>query len=445
MRDLKDVVVRFLRRHPAGLYWIGYSGGVDSHVLLHLCASLRAEMGPVFGAVHVNHGLHPDADRWAEHCKNVCAELDLPFQQISVVAKPKPGHSPEEAARDARYRALAQWLEENTALLLAQHRDDQAETVLLQMLRGAGLAGMAGMAPVAKLGQGHLLRPLLEVPKEALLAYARRFELVWIDDPSNFDEAFDRNYLRHRILPMIKARWPAYARTIARGARHCAETQELVEETMRPQLEAAIDRTGSLDISTLLALDRAHRRWLLREWLKMQGFRSPQAVFFDRILDEVIASRPDRQPRIDWSEGTICRYRGRLYALRPSPLPDPDWQTAWDGEKPLRLPDGSLLDPRPAIGAGVATRYWQQGGIEVRYRRGGERCRLHGRYGHRSLKKLFQEWGIPPWVRVRLPLVYLGGELASVADLWVCEPFAAGPNEVGVILHWKLLERCSRS
>ncbi len=442
MRDLIAGLGRFLHHHPAGFYWIGYSGGVDSHVLLHSCSRLRPELGSVFGAVHVNHGLHPDAGRWAEHCLKTCAELDLPCQVITVDAQPRSGQSPEEAARNARYLALAEWLEPDAALLLAQHQDDQAETVLLQMLRGAGLAGMAGMAQVAGLGRGRLLRPLLEVPREVLLDYARRFDLDWIDDPSNFDQAFDRNYLRCQILPLIKARWPACVRTIARSARHCAEAQGLVEEVIVPHLKAAVDQAGSLDLAALVTLNRPRQHWLLRSWLKRLGFRSPQAIFLDRIMDEAVAAAPDRQPRIDWSEGTVCRYRGRLYALRTQPLPDRDWQAAWDGQTPLVLPDNSVLESDPAIGAGVATHLWRQGGIEVRYRRGGERCRLPGR-GCRSLKKLLQEQGVPPWVRSRLPLVYLRGQLASVANLWVCEPFAAGPNEAGVVLNWKL-ELCRR-
>lgn len=437
MRDLVASLGRFLHQHPSAFYWIGYSGGVDSHVLLHLCARLRTTLGPAFGAVHVNHGLHPDAGRWAEHCLRICAELDLPCQVIVVDGRPRPGDSLEEAARNARYRALAEWLEPNAAVLMAQHQDDQAETVLLQMLRGAGPAGLSGMAQAARLGRGRLLRPLLGVPRETLYDYARRFELVWIDDPYNFDETLDRNYLRHQVLPLLKARWPACARTIARSAQHCAEVQGLVEEVVVPHLDAVVDRTGSLDLRALAALDRPRQRWLLREWLKRQGFRSPQRVFLDRIIDEAAAAAPDRQPRIEWSEGMVCRYRGRLYALRPKQLPDPDWQAAWDGEAPLALPDNSVLEPGSAIGRGVAARLWRQGRIEVRYRRGGERCRLPGRCGHRSLKKLFQERGVPPWVRARLPLIYLGGELAAVADLWVCEPFAAKPDEVGVILHWK--------
>ncbi|GAB6067397.1 tRNA lysidine(34) synthetase TilS [Methylothermus subterraneus] len=436
MRDLAGEFSRFLERHPADFYWIGYSGGIDSHVLLHLCAQLQATLGPVFGAVHVNHGLHPEADAHAEHCLKTCAGLGLPCRILAVDARPRPGESPEEAARNARYRAWAEWLEPNAALLVAQHQDDQAETVLLQMLRGAGPAGMAGMAPAARLGRGRLLRPLLEVPKEELRDYARRAGLVWVDDPSNADESLDRNYLRRRILPLLKARWPACVRTIARSAKHCAEAQRLVEEITAPHLEAAVDPEGGLDLKALAVLDRSRQRWLVRAWLKRQGFRSPPAVLLDRVLDEAVAAAPDRQPRIEWAEGIVCRYRGKLYALRPAPLPDPAWQTSWDGQTPLLLPDRSVLEPKPAEGKGVAVRFWRQGEIEVCYRRGGERCRLPGRKS-RPLKKLLQEQGVPLWVRPRLPLVYLHGRLALVADLWACEPFAAGPNEVGVTLSWR--------
>ncbi|MCX8048881.1 MAG: tRNA lysidine(34) synthetase TilS [Methylohalobius sp.] len=437
MRDLGAGLGQFLRAHPAAFYWIGYSGGVDSHVLVDLCARLRHELGPVFGAIHVHHGLHPEADRWAEHCQHVCAGLALPFQLIRVAVKPKPGQSLEEVARTARYQAFARHVGKDTALLLAHHQDDQAETVLLQLLRGAGPAGIAGMAQVGKIGQGALLRPLLEVPKEELLVYARQSQLTWIDDPSNFDHTLDRNYLRHCILPLIKGRWPSCARTIARSAKHCAEAQEFLAESVRSQLEGAVDRTGGLAIEALLGLDRRQQRWLLREWLRKQGFRSPPAVLLERILKETISAAPDRQPRVVWSEGVVCRYRGRLYALPLHVSQDPNWQCAWDGQKPLLLPDGSVLEPRPAFGAGIAARWWREGGIQVRYRRGGERCRLPGRCGHKTLKKLFQEQNVPPWMRARLPLIYLADKLAAVADLWVCEPFAARPDEVGMVLSWQ--------
>jgi len=427
---------RFLRQYPADFYWVGYSGGADSHVLLHLCAQLKRELGPIFGAVHVNHGLNPSASRWAEHCARVCAELDLPVKLIAVDARPPAGASPEEAARNARYRALAEWLEPNAILLLAHHQDDQAETVLLQLLRGAGPAGLAGMPQEASLGRGRLLRPLLEVPRAALLDYARRFGLAFIDDPSNFEETFDRNYLRHRILPLLKARWPACARTIARSARHCFAAQQLVEKALAKRLEAALDEAGSLDLTALASLDRPEQRWLVREWIKRQGFRPPAAMILERILEEAVPAKPDRQPRIEWAEGVVCRYRGRLYALRPTPPPAPNWRAFWDGKTPLVLPDASVLEPSLGVGVGIAARWWRQGEIEVRYRRGGERCRLPKR-GNKSLKKLCQEQGIPAWVRARLPLIYLAGQLAAVANLWICEPFAAGPEEEGVILAWK--------
>ncbi len=437
MSDLVAGLRRFLHRHPADFYWVGYSGGADSHVLLHLCAQLKGEFGPVFGAVHVNHGLNPSASRWAEHCTQVCAELDLPYRLIAVDARPKSGTSPEEAARNARYKALAEWLEPNTAMLLAHHQDDQAETVLLQLLRGAGPSGLAGMPQEASLGRGKLLRPLLEVPRAALLDYAQRFRLAFIDDPSNFDETFDRNYLRQRVLPLLKARWPACTRTIARSARHCFAVQQLAEKALAKRLERAVDEVRSLDLKALASLDRLEQRCLVREWLKRVGFRPPPAIFLERILEEAVRAKPDRQPRIEWTEGVVCRHRGRLYALRPTPPPDPNWQTFWDGETPLVLPDASVLKPYPTIGAGVAARLWRQGEIEVRYRRGGERCRLPKR-GSKSLKKLCQERGVPAWMRACLPLIYLEGQLAAVANLWVCEPFAAGPEEEGVVLAWEL-------
>ncbi|GAB4353614.1 MAG: tRNA lysidine(34) synthetase TilS [Methylohalobius sp. ZOD2] len=437
MTGLLGGLRRFLSQHPASFYWIGYSGGADSHVLLDLCARLGSQ-GARFGAVHVNHNLHPDAGRWAEHCESVCGRLRLPCRVLSVEARPGAGESPEEAARNVRYRAWEEWLEAGAALLLAQHQDDQAETVLLQLLRGAGPGGLAGMPPAAELGAGRLLRPLLHVPRRTLLDYAQSGRLDWIEDPANRDLAFDRNYLRHRIFPLIRARWPACARTIARSARHCGEARALLDETLTPLLQTAIDAGGGLDASVLAGLDRPRSRWLLRAWLKQRGFRSPSEVLLERIATEAVTAATDRQPRIEWPEGQIRRYRGRLYALSPQPLPEPDWQVDWDGDTPMKLPGGGELESVPAFGKGIAKRVWRGGGIQIRYRRGGERCRLPGREGRRCLKKLFQERGVPPWMRGRLPLIFIRGELAAVADLWVCEPFVADPGEEGISLYWKV-------
>ncbi|BCX81117.1 tRNA(Ile)-lysidine synthase [Methylomarinovum caldicuralii] len=418
MNELRHRLHRFLNAHPARRYWIGYSGGLDSHVLLHLCAELRAETGPVFAALHVNHRLHPDAPVWQDHCRAICESLQVPFRAVQVDATPRPGQSPEEAARKARYRAFRETLGANEALLLAQHQDDQAETVLLQLLRGAGPAGLAGMPACTDLGQGWLLRPLLDVPRQTLQAYAKAEGLHWIDDPSNTDTRYDRNFLRHRVMPLLRRRWPAADRTLARSARHCAETVALLEAATNPALDALMAADGSLDFAALTTRPEPQQRGLLRTWLKRQGTRPPSTVYLDRILSECRQAASDRIPCIRWRGGEVRRWRGRLYFLATPPPPATDWQSPWDGRAALLLPDGSRLEAVPAP-RGIPLALWQERPITVRYRRGGEILRQHGH--RRPLKKFLQEQRVPPWKRHHLPLVYLGEELVAVAGLWCAE------------------------
>lgn len=199
---------------------VGYSGGLDSHVLLHGLAMHRPYwLTQKLEAIYVDHGLQTASAVWGEHCAEVCRDLNMPFRVLKIDARPVPGESPEAAARRARYAALAAELGFDSALLTAHHRDDQAETLLLQLLRGAGPYGLAAMPAVSRLGQGRLLRPFLEVDRAELLAYAGKHGLRWIEDASNTDTGFDRNYLRHRVLPLLRERWPAVNRTLSRSAR----------------------------------------------------------------------------------------------------------------------------------------------------------------------------------------------------------------------------------
>ncbi len=436
MIDLFERLRSFLDRHSSSRYWIGYSGGLDSHVLLHLCARLKAESGLVFTALHVNHGLHSEADKWQAHCRRVCVLLKIPFESTRVDARPRPGESPEEAARNARYKAFCGLLQANEALLLAHHQDDQAETVLLQLLRGSGLAGLSGMGREAALGDGRLLRPLLDIPRETLLDYAHAHRLAWIEDPSNQTMDFDRNYLRHQVFPLLKRRWPACTRTLSRAAVHCAEADDLLDQWGKPILQSLIDEKGSLDLTVLDGHSRQAQRRLLRAWLKEQNRRPPAAVFVERILNEIIPARGDANPRVAWGDVEVRRYRRKLYALPRLQAADPAWHVVWSGKDPLHCPDGTKLEVIETQGKGIDSEKWLSARITVRYRRGGERCRLPGRQGRHSLKKLFQEQGVPPWERERMPLVYLDDELAAVGDLWVCAGFCVHPGSKGLILRW---------
>jgi tRNA(Ile)-lysidine synthase len=432
---------RILDRHPPSpRYWVAYSGGLDSRVLLELCAELRRQHPHYgFAAVHAHHGLQAAAEAWAEHCRDVAASHGLPFTLLRVDARPAPGQSPEEAARAARYAALRELIAPGETVLTAQHREDQAETLLLQLLRGAGLAGLAAMPERAAFGSGFLLRPLLARSREELRRYAEERRLSWVEDPTNRDPAFDRNFIRHAVMPLLADRWPAVADTLSRTARHCAEAQSILDGVARDLLRSVRHpERPTLWVEPLRTYSEADRRLVLREWLKSRRFRPPPAKVLEQVLAEGLNARPDRNPVIRWSEGEIRRYRDELYLRLPERPFDGGAVIPWDGISPLPLPDGNgTLTAARQRGLGIAPAVWRSGVLTVRYRRGGEACRPAGRAGTHEIKKLFQEAGIPPWVRPRVPLVFIGGELAAVGGWWVDAAFAGDRDSENIQLNWQ--------
>ncbi|MDX1607034.1 MAG: tRNA lysidine(34) synthetase TilS, partial [Candidatus Competibacterales bacterium] len=335
--------------------WIAYSGGLDSHVLLHWLThdpdlTRRCELR----AAHVDHGLHPDSSRWASHCVAVCRGLGLSLQVLTVDARPRPGESPEAAARRVRYAALADLLTSADGVATAHHADDQAETVLLALLRGSGPRGLAAMPPVRTLGAGWLLRPLLDQPRARLRAYAERHGLGWIEDPANQVTDFDRNHLRHAVLPLLAERWPGLTRTLARSARHCAEAEALAGALAEVDLAASAGPDATLSLAALQALDAVRRRNLLRHWLRGRGLPLPSERQLDRVLDDVLNAGIDRQPQVRWPGAEIRRHRDRLYALAPlPPAPDPNRVLDWNPAQVLELPGGGRLQATTVSGRGL--------------------------------------------------------------------------------------------
>jgi len=418
-------------------YWVALSGGLDSTVLLHALVAALDEPARRLAAVHVHHGLHGQAGAWAERCAALCAARGVSCRVLRVDARPAPGQSPEAAARQARYGALAGLVGPEEGLLTAHHQDDQAETLLLQLLRGAGPQGLAAMPAWAPFAAGWLGRPLLDWPRTELRAYAERHALDWIEDPSNSDTGLARNALRHEILPRLRAHWPALARTLARAARHQGDAAAILDERGAADLAGALAADGGLSAAALGRLSEPRQRNLLRHWLQHQGLALPDAARLQRILEEVIPARADAEPRVAWrapgGHGVeVRRYRDRLYALSgaaPSPGSEP---RVWDLAHPLALAaSGRRLVAHAVRGAGLSAAACAAGTITVRFRRGGEQCRPAGR-GHRhALKKLFQEWGVAPWERERVPLIYIDDELAQVVGYCLCDPFAAAADERG--------------
>jgi tRNA(Ile)-lysidine synthase len=418
---------------------VGYSGGVDSRVLLHLLATHRAELDQrTLAAVYVDHGLHPESGQWGLHCEQVCRELGVNFSKLRVNARPAVGESPEAAARRARYHALGGLLAENDALLTAHHLDDQAETVLLQLLRGAGPHGLAAMPIYAALGKGGLLRPLLATRRSEILTYASFHRLQWIEDSSNVDLHRDRNYLRHEILPRLKARWPSSTRNLARSASWCAEAARLLDSQADEDLtEAACERPDCLVIPVLRSLDEGRLRNALRRWLRRLQLPSPGALHLQHIIQDAMSVHRDRQPLIHWPGCEVRRYRDKLFAMAPRPPHDPTRTVSWSFHSPLVIAGIGHLRLQVARGRGLRAATLSGCALTVRFRRGGERLQPVGCKHHQELKKLLQEAGVPPWERDTIPLLYVGEELAAVAGLWIAASFAADPQEDGLVLEWQ--------
>ena len=416
---------------------VGYSGGVDSHVLLHSLATHRDRWPERrLAAIYVDHELRAASAAWGEHCGEVCRALAIPFHTLRVNARPAPGDSPEAAARRARYAALAAELGPDAALLTAHHRDDQAETLLLQLLRGAGPHGLAAMPAAAQLGQGWLLRPLLDLDRADLLAYAREHGLRWIEDASNADAGFDRNYLRHHVLPLLRERWPAVNRTLARSARWCAETADWLDQEAAADLARVVThRPDGLYIPVLGELSEPRQRNLLRYWLRQRSLPVPDHRQLGHILHDVLTANSDRQPCIHWPGGEVRRYRDTLYAMPPLAPHNARQRFVWrpgaNGYPPLALPGIGALVWRETVGVGLRQSALADAALTVRFRQGGEHFRPVGRHHGQELKKLLQEAGIPPWERERSPLVYRGEALLAVVGLGVAAEGAAAPGEPG--------------
>ncbi|MDP1772009.1 MAG: tRNA lysidine(34) synthetase TilS [Methylobacter sp.] len=418
----EDIISKLDLGNERQRFYIAYSGGVDSHVLLHCCSSM-AQLKDKITAVYVHHGLQAEAEAWAEHCEKTAKELGVEFLTLRVNANATPGESPEEAARNARYAALESLISVGDVLLLAQHREDQLETVLLQLFRGSGLRGLSGMPERQAFGSGAMLRPLLNTPKQAICDYAQSHQLSWVEDPSNQSNDYDRNFLRNAVVPLLKQRWTAIDKTVARSAKHCADAQVLVEEVADELFNAAFNSANqTLYISRLTEHQLHPQQLIIRHWFRHLGLKMPAQAFVERILNEVVAAAGHRDPVLSGQGYSIRRYRDKLYCLTQV-VQNAQQDLVWpNGQASTKIAQGQVLSYEPSS-KGILREQWQAAKVEIRFRRGGEKICLPGRQGHHSLKNLFQEAGIPPWERDAIPLVYLDDMLAAVGDLWISAQF----------------------
>jgi tRNA(Ile)-lysidine synthase len=414
---------------------IAYSGGLDSTALAHALSCLKRDHAhfadtPVV-AIHIDHQLQPESSSWSEQCAENAAEFGIEFQSLSVTVQLESGKGPEASARDARYSALHTTLHGGDWLLSAHHREDQAETLLLNLIRGSGPAGVAGIGDVRRFGPGWLVRPMLNVNRADILQYAIDHELKWVEDPSNADRRFDRNFLRHEVLPRLRSRWPDIAARVQRSAGHAGEASQLLVELAEIDLAALGACSERLPIDGLAALSEARQRNVIRYALRDQGLSTPTALQLQRIMTEVIPAREDAQPLVSWPGGSVRRYRNGLYLL-PENLADAvESASLQDGELELGAGLGQLiLEPGAKTGVSDAL---IKAGLSIRPRLGGEEIQPKGQRHTRKLKKLLQEEGVVPWMRDRLPLIYSGEQLVAVGDLWLADDAAASP---GAAVRW---------
>ena len=460
---------------PGDRLLVGLSGGLDSVVLLDILGRIARRRRIRLSALHVNHQLSPNAPAWERFCRRACRERSIPFRRARV--RVAPGDSVEASARAARYAALLAQPAEYVAL--AHHQDDQAETVLLQLLRGAGVRGLAAMpevriedrglriegragiedqgsriektnrsktwrkshlqsssrAPHSSILTPVILRPLLDVPRAAIEAYARERKLSWVEDESNRDTRFARNFVRHELLPVLAGRFPSYRETLARSARHLGEAARLLDELAEIDAAQAC-REGVLAAAVLRACSPARARNLLRWFLGRCGVAMPNTGRLDETLRQIVAAKEDARVKVDLAGHDLYRWKGGLHLVprRESATP---FVRAWRSERRLSLPElGGVLRMARGTGPGIGLAKLKEHAVFVRARTGGERLQPDCSRPRRTLKNLFQERGVPPWVRDRVPLLFCGADLVWVPGIGVDCAYRAAPREPSLKPAW---------
>ncbi|MBM7127204.1 tRNA lysidine(34) synthetase TilS [Dyella flava] len=418
---------RALRAHPDGLLCVAYSGGSDSTALLHALASLPEARARGLRAMHVDHGLHAESARWAAHCRAFSATLGLHCDVHVAKVALDGGIGLEAAARHARYAIFAGYLQAGERLVFGHHQDDQVETVLLKLLRGAGPEGLGGMREERALGNGMLWRPLLSLPRQLLRDYVDAHALPFIHDPSNDDKRLARNHLRHDVIPLLTSHWPQAPVSITHSAALCRAAADALQQEWLTALRSLHDKvTNSLDAPGWLALPAALRDPLLAHWLHTQGLPAPTTAQRQQIERQCTAQE-GQLPCIQWPGAELHVWKNRLWAMAPRNPAEWPGELRWQGE-PLALPGGGSLTLEPDARLPVA--------LSLRRRQGGERIKPFADRHTRDLRSLFQTGAIPPWQRDTCPLLYQGEELIAVADRWLSERAELMFRQAGARPRW---------
>lgn len=424
-----------LASSPASKLLLALSGGLDSSVLLHLLVSLKPILRFELHALHVHHGLSPNADAWAALCMEQCQSLDVPIRVVQVNVDQSSKLGIEAEARQMRYQAL---FDERLSIqadfvVTAHHQDDQAETFILQLMRGAGVKGLSSMAEVDRIRS--LIRPLLRVSRQALYDYAIQNELQWCDDESNDNTQYERNFVRHDVMPILQARYPSVKSVLSRTASHLAEANALLNTLAEIDAQTLVEN-DSVCLQGLSQLSNSRAKNLLRWWFAQHYLSMPTSDHLAEMLQQLLNAKPDAELSIKIQHYTLRRYQQRAY-LSIEQINEP-FDLVWNGENELMVPNGGKLIFRQVEGAGLALKFGMTR-LRITNRSGGERFKPDVLRPTRTLKHLLQAANIPPWQRDHLPLIYWQDTLACVPSVGVAHELRASKNELGLDITWQAL------
>jgi tRNA(Ile)-lysidine synthase len=436
IQALNSTLTALLPKGYAGKLCVGFSGGVDSSALLHALAELGSTNTDwSIRAVHIDHQLQSVSSDWAAQCQRVAANLGIALSIERVTIARDDPQGLEAAARRARYAVFHRVLQDKEMLLTAHHADDQAETLLLALMRGSGVQGLAAMPAIKLFGSGWHLRPLLHFTRNDIEVWAQTRGIEAINDPSNSLVRHDRNYLRHEVVPRLQERWPTMAHSVVRSASHLGEALGLLEEVAVVDLRfCAVDR--AISIAALRSLSDARRRNVLRYWLRARGLPLPSTRKLLGLEQDLFNSDPARIPMTTWRGAELRWHRGMLYADIPRATLLPKFEQSWQWRDGFDLPAAlGRVSFVPLLGQGLSAAKLPES-VQIRFRKGGEKIRLSGRQHRHTLRNLLQESDVLPWWRDSLPLIFAGKQLIAVGDLYIADDFAAAPGEVALRVHW---------
>lgn len=424
-------------------FWIAYSGGMDSSVLLHLFYSNKNKIRQKIEAVFVHHGLQNEADEWAKFCKEQCQQYELPYTELRISEDCPKGESVEAWAREKRYTLIEENMKDNDVLFTGHHQDDQVETFFLQAFRGAGPRGLASMPETKEKLKTFLVRPLLNYTRNDLKHYAEKNKLVWRNDKSNSDNRYDRNYFRHQLAPVIEERWPAYRETISRLINNQNECRLLLNEIAAEDIKLTKHK-NSLDLDIVKTLSSARQKNLVFAWLEELNFKIPGFRNIEKIISDVINSATDKSPCVNWADVEVRRYKNRLYALRAKQEFDTNIEFKWKPDMVLNIFNETLF-AKSEQGKGISKNKVKDAEFVIRFRQGGETIRPDNFSHTKTVKQLFQERAVLPWLRDKVPLIYLDNELVAIPGFCVDERFSANENELSWNICWSGYDEVTQS